>query len=179
MRGGNGFWGVNLWGVIHGVRTFVPLMLAQDEPCHIVNTASVAGLLSNHISAPYQVTKHAVVALTESLYFSLAATSEKVKTSVLCPGWVPTHGFWNQGAIGRTRWHHPVPEQPLTPEQEELVGWFVEQVEGGMSPAEVAVIVFQAIRAEQLYILTDPTFNGHVLQRIDNIVHQRNPVLNA
>jgi NAD(P)-dependent dehydrogenase (short-subunit alcohol dehydrogenase family) len=82
--------GVNLWGVIHGVRSFVPLMLAQDTACHVVNTASIAGLLSYHPSASYQVTKHAAVALSEHLYHSLAERQAKIGVSVLCPGWVRT-----------------------------------------------------------------------------------------
>src|SRR6185503_2955235 len=81
---------VNLWGVIHGVKIFAPLMLAQDTEAHIVNVASVAGLLPDHPCAPYQVTKHAVVSLTENLYYSLVEQNSKVKVSVLCPGWVKT-----------------------------------------------------------------------------------------
>ena len=83
--------GVNLWGVIHGVRVFVPIMLAQDTEGHIVNTASIAGLLPYHpLSASYHVTKHGVVALSEQLYHELAQRGAKVKVSVLCPGGVST-----------------------------------------------------------------------------------------
>ncbi|NBS58305.1 MAG: SDR family NAD(P)-dependent oxidoreductase, partial [Betaproteobacteria bacterium] len=81
--------GVNLWGVIHGVRAFTPLLLAQDEG-HIVNTASVAGLINPPGSAMYNVTKHAVVALTETLFHDLAGRKSKVGCSVLCPAYVPT-----------------------------------------------------------------------------------------
>ena len=82
--------GVNLWGVIHGVRTFVPLMLAQDTECHIVNTASMAGLISGPGLGAYKVTKHAVVTLSETLYHELAERGARVKVSVLCPGVVNT-----------------------------------------------------------------------------------------
>ncbi len=82
--------GVNLWGVIYGCKIFAPLMLAQKEPCHIVNTSSVAGLVAFHPSAAYHVTKHAVVALSENLQLALEKQQAPVKVSVLCPGWVKT-----------------------------------------------------------------------------------------
>src|SRR5262249_18260593 len=82
--------GVNLWGVIHGVRVFVPLMLAQDTECHIVNTASMAGLISGPGLGAYKVAKHAVVTLSETLYHELAEHGANVKVSVLCPGIVNT-----------------------------------------------------------------------------------------
>ena len=78
--------GVNLWSVIHGLRVFVPQMIAQDTQCHIVNTASVAGLLGASTNAGYAVTKHGVVALTEILYRDLEAQNLKIGASVLCPG---------------------------------------------------------------------------------------------
>ena len=83
--------GVNLWGVIHGVKVFTPLMLAQNTECHIVNTSSAAGLIVGGGSAPYAVTKHAVVALSESLYLTLQQRNSLVKVSVLCPGLVRTN----------------------------------------------------------------------------------------
>ena len=79
--------GVNLWGVIHGIRAFVPLLMQQDE-AHIVNTASVAGLVAGPFMGPYNASKHAVVALSETLHHELAMTAPQVKVSVLCPGWV-------------------------------------------------------------------------------------------
>lgn len=82
--------GVNVWGVIHGVRVFVPIMLRQDTPCHVVNTASVAGLLSVPAMGIYCVSKHAVVTLSECLYHDLAERGSKIGVSVLCPAYVPT-----------------------------------------------------------------------------------------
>ena len=81
--------GVNLWGVIHGVRSFVPLLMQQPE-AHIVNTASVAGLVAGPFMGPYNASKHAVVAISETLHHELAMTAPHVKVSVLCPGWVNT-----------------------------------------------------------------------------------------
>src|SRR5215831_13355553 len=77
--------GVNLWGVIHGVRFFVPVMLAQDTECHIVNTASIAGLIAYPGAGIYKVTKHGVVTLSETLYYELAERGAKVHVSILCP----------------------------------------------------------------------------------------------
>src|SRR3954453_6260602 len=91
--------GVNLWGVIHGIRTFVPIMLEQGTEGHIVNTASVAGLLASGFKPSYDVSKFGVVALSESLYRELEAIQAKVKVSVLCPGLVKT----NIMASGRNR----------------------------------------------------------------------------
>ena len=82
--------GVNLWGVIHGVRVFLPIMLRQETECHVVNTASVAGLLSVPGMGAYCVSKHAVVTLTECLYHDLAQRAAKIGVSVLCPAYVPT-----------------------------------------------------------------------------------------
>src|SRR5262249_13072446 len=83
--------GVDLLGVIYGVKVFVPLMLAQNTECHIINTSSAAGVIVGGISSPYSVSKHAVVALSESLYLSLQMRSSPVKVSVLCPGLVRTN----------------------------------------------------------------------------------------
>ena len=85
--------GVNLWGVLYGVKVFTPLMLAQNTECHIVNTSSAAGLIVGSGSAPYAVTKHAVVALSESMYLALEQRKSLVKVSVLCPGVVRTNIF--------------------------------------------------------------------------------------
>ena len=86
--------GVNLWGVIHSVRVFTPMMLAHGEPAHIVNTASAAGFVAMGNTAPYALSKHAVVALSEVLYHDLCDVSSNVRASVLCPAWVATN-LWN------------------------------------------------------------------------------------
>src|SRR5947209_3090517 len=107
--------GVNLWSVIHGVRVFVPIMLAQDTECHIVNTASMAGLISGPGLGAYKVTKHGVVALSETLYHELAERGAKVKVSVLCPGVVSTRIM--EG--GRNRPGHLPAAGPLPPAEAE------------------------------------------------------------
>lgn len=163
--------GVNLWGVIHGLRTFVPIMLAQDTECHIVNTASIAGLTTG--LSLYHVTKHAVVALSEQLYHSLARLNAKVKASVLCPGFVKTR-------IMDYERNRPVELQnettrPLTPEEEALVQYMLQAIQAGMSPQQVADYVFQAIREERFYIFTHPEYIAAVQKRMDDIIQARNP----
>lgn len=163
--------GVNLWGVIHGLRTFVPIMLAQDTECHIVNTASIAGLTTGVSS--YAVTKHAVVALSEQLYHSLAHLNAKVKASVLCPGFVKTR-------IMDSERNRPVELQnetarPLTPEEEAMVQFIRQGVENGMSPQQAADHVFKAITEERFYIFTHPELNASVQKRLEDIMQARNP----
>ncbi len=164
--------GVNLWGVIHGVRIFVPIMLAQDTECHIVNTASAAGILPYHPSSPYQVSKHAVVALSENLYYSLAYRKSKIKASVLCPGWVKTR-IMDSGRNRPTE----LQNEPRYPGDESVVKSMNEALDAGISPDQFADQVFLAIQAEQFYILTHPEYNPLVQRRMEDIVQQRNPTL--
>jgi NAD(P)-dependent dehydrogenase (short-subunit alcohol dehydrogenase family) len=166
--------GVNLWGVIHGVRVFVPIMLAQDTDCYIVNTSSAAGLLPYHPNSPYQVTKHAVVALSEHMYYSLAQKKTKIKVSVLCPGWVKTRIL----ECDRNRpeeLRNLQQDMPLTPEAEAVIQQFTQAVAGGISPQAVADRVFEAIQAEQFYILTETEFIPNIRKRMENILNQQNP----
>ena len=166
--------GVNLWGVVHGIRAFMPLMLAQDTECHIVNTASVAGLLPYHSSAPYQVTKHAVVALSENLYFSLAQRNAKIKVSVLCPGWVKTRILESE----RNRpeeYLNPPQQQIFRPENEAIMQEMRQALEAGMSPDHLAGFVFEAIREDKFYILSHPEFTPAIQTRMEDILEQRNP----
>ncbi|MDA8124451.1 MAG: SDR family NAD(P)-dependent oxidoreductase [Deltaproteobacteria bacterium] len=169
--------GVNLWGVIHGARVFVPLMLAQDTDCHIVNTASIQGLLSYHpLTASYQVTKHAVVALSEQLFYELAQREAKVKVSVLCPGWVRTR----IGDSGRNRpaalQNGPVATEP-NPAFEAAFEHCARALAEGASPEEVADSVFKAIRDDRFYILPHPEWKPAVRARMEDILAERNPTI--
>lgn len=171
--------GVDLWGVIHGIRTFVPIMLSQDTECHIVNTSSTAGFMSNHAGATYLVTKHAVVALSEQLYGSLAQRGAKIKASVLCPGLVKTRmisSTRNRPAEFRVN----TPEKPWSPEDEEAA-WADFQAKYPsykvISPDQVADAVFAAIREERFYIFTDSEFDAIVRRRMEDILEGRNPTL--
>lgn len=166
--------GVNLWGVIHGLHYFLPKMLAQESEGHIVNTASVAGLLAYHPVAPYQVSKHAVVALSENLYYTLKQRGARVKVSVLCPGWVNT----NIMDAGRNR---PVELQnepvsiPLTAEVEAVIQGMRQAALTGMAPDMVADRVIEGIRDERFYILTHPEFTPTIQARMEYLVKGFNP----
>ena len=167
--------GVNLWGVIHGIRAFVPRMLEQDTEGHIViNTASVAGLTSGPGLGLYKVTKHAVVTLSETLYFELALRGAKVKTSVLCPGFVNTR-IMDSARNRPARFQNGPAEEPMGPESEVVVQRIRQAVEAGMPPQQVADSVFKAIRDERFYILTHPEWKKAVRVRMEDILQERNP----
>jgi NAD(P)-dependent dehydrogenase (short-subunit alcohol dehydrogenase family) len=164
--------GVNLWGVIHGVKVFTPLMLAQNTECHIVNTSSAAGLAVGAGSAPYAATKHAVVALSESLYLSLQQRNSLVKVSVLCPGLVRTR-------IADAERHRPAelrdgPVQ-MTPEMQARLSALRAAIDAGMPPLEVAGIVFDAIEKEQFYIVTHPEWLEVIQLRTEKLLRLENP----
>jgi NAD(P)-dependent dehydrogenase (short-subunit alcohol dehydrogenase family) len=165
---------VNLWGVIHGVRTFVPLMLAQGEEGHVVNTASLAGLTSTPFLGPYSVSKHGVVTLSETLLKELAMQGAKVKVSVLCPGLVRTR-------IGESGRNRPAPLDDERHDDASAVdamasGAFQQLIEGGMDPAAVADQVLDAVREERFWVLTHPELDQAIRSRADDILERRNPV---
>jgi NAD(P)-dependent dehydrogenase (short-subunit alcohol dehydrogenase family) len=163
--------GVNLWGVVHGIRTFVPLLLQQDEG-YVVNTASLAGLVAGPFMAPYNASKHAVVAMSETLHHELALMGAKVGVSVLCPGWVDTR-------IADAARNRPA---SLTPEGESagLGADFLKTVLAqGMPPAEVADKVLAAINDEQFWVLPhddqDPRWVDVVDRHLQSLRERTNP----
>lgn len=164
--------GVNLWGVIHGVKVFTPLMLAQNTECHIVNTSSTAGIVAGGGSAPYAVTKHAVVALSESLYLSLEQRKSLVKVSVLCPGLVRTNIINTESHRPPQLRNEPV---PMTPERQAGLAAFKAVLEASMPPGRVADVVFEAIQKEQFYILSHPEWLEVVQLRTDKLLRLENP----
>jgi len=168
--------GVNLWSVIHGIRVFTPIMIEQDTECHIVNTASVAGLLGGITNAPYSVTKHGVVALTEHLYNDLKKEGLKVGASVLCPGFINTNIF-DSGRNRPNSLANFVEPPPLTEEQESMREMFKQVLEQGMPPNQLADIVFEGIKADRLYLLTHSDFDEGILNRANNITSGTNPVI--
>jgi NAD(P)-dependent dehydrogenase (short-subunit alcohol dehydrogenase family) len=155
--------GVNLWGVINGIRAFVPALLEQDA-AHVVNTASMAGLTAG-ILGPYSVTKHAVVALSESLHFQLRQRGAAVGVSVLCPGWVRTR-------IHEADRNRPAGLEPPAPDPAfDAARDFVRQlVETGMDPAEVAGHVVDAVRGGRFYVLTHPEMGDSVRRRAEEVL---------
>jgi len=165
--------GVNLWGVIHGVKIFTPLMLAQNTECHIVNTSSTAGLIAGGGLAPYVVSKHGVVALSESLYLSLQQRNSLVKVSVLCPGLVRTNIIDAERNRPAGLRDEPV---AMTPEMQAGLAAFRAVMEAAMPPSKVADVVFDAIRNEQFYILPHPEWLEAVQLRTDKLLRMENPV---
>lgn len=163
---------VDLWGVIHGVKVFTPRMLEQKTECHIVNTASAAGLTTGGFSAPYAVTKHAVVALSESLYLTLQQRNAQVKVSVLCPGLVRTD-------IGNCERNRPAELKnaaiELSPEMRAGKAAFEKLMAASTPPEQVAETVFEAIRREQFYILNDPAWMELVRMRTGALEELTNP----
>jgi len=166
---------VNLWGVIHGVRTFVPIMLGQDIECHIVNTASILGLTSG--PGPncgiYKMTKHAVVSLSETLYCELVERNAPIKVSVLCPGLVNTRildsernrppELKNDPAEGKMRHKYEILEKMR------------KIFRTAMPAAQIADCVFNAVGEEKFYILTHPVSKEKIRSRMENILQERNP----
>jgi NAD(P)-dependent dehydrogenase (short-subunit alcohol dehydrogenase family) len=164
--------GVNLFGLVHGIRSFVPHLIAQGEG-HIVNTASVAGLLASPWTGPYNATKHAAVAVSESLYHELAAIGSPVGVSVLCPGMVRTriHDAYRN-------WPAKYGPRPVVRDPPGMAEWrkaASAQVESGLDPAIIAAAARDAIVANRFWVLTHPEFSEAVLRRYGGVAEGRNP----
>jgi NAD(P)-dependent dehydrogenase (short-subunit alcohol dehydrogenase family) len=167
--------GVNLWGVVHGLRVFVPIMLEQATEGHIVNTASAAGLLSTPGMGLYSTSKAGVVALSEALHHELALKGATIKVSVVCPGPVRTRmvdASRNRPAALRNdpeleadrRARHRLEEQKMR-----------ETTEAAMSPADLAEQVIDAVRNERFYVFTHPWVRQALRLRMENIIEGRDP----
>ncbi|MEI7970224.1 MAG: SDR family oxidoreductase [Betaproteobacteria bacterium] len=165
--------GVNVYGVIHGLRSFVPLMLQQDTEAHIVNTASVAGLLSPPGMGIYCVSKHAVVTLTECLHHDLATKTEKVKASVLCPAFVPTGISESERNRPEALRNAPVELDAEELARKEALRHAVQS--GRITATDVADMVFDAIAAERFYIITHQKIKGAIETRMQDILLERPP----
>ena len=170
--------GVNLWGVIHGVHFFVPIMLKQNTECHILNTGSLAGISNNAGRDTYLVSKHGVVALSEALYRELELVGHHIGVSVICPGIINT----NLGESSRNR---PA-ELQNTPSQksiyisepkvQELMDLYKEERSKAMLPQQVADIVFKAIVEKKFYILPNAEpFAPWIKARVEDILQGHNP----
>jgi len=168
--------GVNLMGVAHGVRVFTPMMLeaAGKDPAwqgHIVNTASMAGLLNAPNMGIYNVSKHAVVSMSETLYQDLALVTDQISASVLCPFFVPT-------GISQSQRNRPDDLPAEKPTKSQLIGQAMSDKavgSGKVTAADVAQKVFDAIAANQFYIYSHPKAIGSVQTRLEDILQARNP----
>jgi NAD(P)-dependent dehydrogenase (short-subunit alcohol dehydrogenase family) len=159
--------GVNFWGVVHGIRSFLPVMLDQSEEGWLVNTASIAGLGTS--GSIYGITKHAVVALSETLYLQLKARGAKVGVSCLCPVFVNTKIVEAERNRPRQLWNREAPE--------ETRGWeaLAERLRAGISSEEMAEIVVEGIREERFYVIPEAYDGMPVKMRLENILGRRNP----
>lgn len=166
--------GINLYGITHAIRIFVPRMLASNEIAHIVNTASVAGLIAEPALAAYNVSKFGVVALSESLQHDLNLRQAKIGVSVLCPSWVKTR-ITDAERNRKT-------EDRIQVEQLEKVSLKTgaainKAVEAGIAPQQVARDVINAVKNNCFYILTHPETKAAVAIRSEDILQGRAPTL--
>jgi NAD(P)-dependent dehydrogenase (short-subunit alcohol dehydrogenase family) len=170
--------GVNVYGILHGIRAFVPFMLEQGQPGHVVNTCSMAGLINMPLSGAYSVSKHAALSLTETLYHELRIKQSPVGVSALCPELIRTR-------IGHSERNRPAhlkrPEGSATPEQTLVEQAIKSSTEGGIEPAVMADRVYHGIREDRFYLLAEEgTSWDHACRtRLDDIRLRRNPTLGA
>ncbi len=166
--------GVNLWGLIHGIRFFIPAMLEQDTEGHIVNTASMGGLFSPPYNGIYAGAKHAVVAISEVLHAELAMNQSKIKVSVLCPAIVKTR--MKDAERNRPPELRNPPDYKVTLPESMRKAHHGIRAEGETAE-EMADQVFDAIINEKFYILPHPDFRAPIKTRFDNIMEERDPTL--
>jgi NAD(P)-dependent dehydrogenase (short-subunit alcohol dehydrogenase family) len=157
--------GINLYGVVHGIRSFLPIMTDQGEG-HIVNTASMAGLLPMPGGGPYNATKHAVVALSEGLYLELKMLASPVEVSVLCPGWVKTRLMEHEEAVATS---------PIAKLMSDFARSSIEN--DSMTTAEVAQRVLEAILNDQFWVVTHDSMRDLPIARMQRASDQSNPTL--
>lgn len=159
---------VNFFGVLHGIQAFVPRILAANQEAHIVNTASLAGLTTRPLMSAYNVSKHAVVALSECLYAELQLTTDKIHVSVLCP------------AFARTRLSDNVRNRPagVLAGPDASFGFFdaiKHVVDEGTPPEQIVDIMLEAVRANQFWILTHPELDHGIRDRFESALARKNP----
>lgn len=166
--------GVNLYGVLHGIRAFVPIMLEQNEPGHVVNTCSMAGLINTPFSGAYNVSKHAALSLTETLYHELRMKQSPIGCSALCPELIRT-------GIANSDRNRPVylkrPDDAGTPEMKIVEDAIRSSIEAGLDPSVMAERVYEGIKEDRFYLLADEGTNWDAacLARLEDIRLRRNP----
>jgi NAD(P)-dependent dehydrogenase (short-subunit alcohol dehydrogenase family) len=161
--------GINVMGVAHGIRSFVPRMLAQQDECHIVNTASAAGMISAPGMGIYCGTKHAVVTMSECLQLELQEENAMIGVSVLCPAFVAT-GISN---AARNRPPELANASPLNAKYEEENRKATQA--GKLSAVDIARITLDAVKENRFYILTHPKIKGPIETRMRDILDERSP----
>jgi len=144
--------GVNLWGVIHGIHVFIPIMLKQNCQCYVINTASMAGLITPTVGTGiYSITKHALIALSEALKLELKLIGAKINVLAICPGFA----FSRLAESDRNRPKELNHDTTTNPELEHMMKAYQQSIENGISPKNVAEILFHALKGEKFYIPTD------------------------
>jgi len=168
---------VDLWSVIHGIRAFVPRMLSSGQQGHIINTASVAGLISGAVGGPYTVAKFGVVALSEQLYFELGRGGHPIGVSVLCPGFVNT-GIYDSGRNRQESYGQPGVVDPA-PEREEMLEALEAMREAMIQPDTIGDRVFDAVVENQLYIVApgSDAVSDAIQRRLDHVSDRSNPAV--
>jgi len=169
---------VDLWSVIHGIRAFVPRMIADGQDGHIINTASVAGLISGAVGGPYTVAKFGVVALSEQLYFELGRAEHPIGVSVLCPGFVNTR-IYDSDRNRQEGYGQPVNERSA--QSEEFRGALEAMRENMIQPATIGDRVFDAVAENQLYIVEpgSDAVSDAIQSRLDHVAARSNPGVNV
>ncbi len=166
--------GVNLYGVVNSLRVFVPRLLAQDAESHIVNTASIYGLINGPSSGIYKASKFAVVSVSETLYHELAQRTTKVRVSVLCPGFVDTR-IQDADRNRPAALQNAAPRRAPTADEAAWSQMTERRLNRGQSPREHARVVFEAIRAGRFYILPHPEWKPAVRERMEHILADAPP----
>jgi len=166
--------GINLYGVTHALRAFLPTMLEKGDEGHIVNTASLAGLISEPAMAAYNVSKFGVVTLSEGLHHDLTLRGAKVKVSVLCPAWVKTRIIDSERHRNAAERSDPATLHPVSLKTGASI---VQAVQNGIPPEKVAADVIEAVKAERFYILTHARSKMAVQVRMEDIIQERAPTL--
>lgn len=164
--------GVNIWGIVYGIHVFVPIMLRQGLECHIVNTASIAGLLSDGHYGLYNASKHAVVSLSETIHLALLEQEANIKVSVLCPGFVNTKLIYADRNLPSKIGNDTIDAQQR---KKENINQMSKILKEGMSPDMVAEYVLQAIIEGRFYILPHKEFKPSIKGRMVNILEELNP----
>ena len=164
--------GVNLYGLVNAARTFVPRLLAAGEPAHIVNTASMGGLVTNAYSGPYYTSKFAAVGLTECLAHDLLTTGAPIGVSALVPSLVAT-GIATSHRNRPERWVDRGAERGA--DEQFVLAAMEDSVGAGMPPAEVAALVFDAVEDDRFWIPTKPSYHDQIRARHDDMQALRHP----
>ncbi|MBZ9607560.1 SDR family NAD(P)-dependent oxidoreductase [Clostridium estertheticum] len=169
----------NVWGIIHGEKVFIPIMLKQDTECHIVNTSSVAGLLDLNGMSAYHTSKFAAVGLSESTYLDLQCETDKIKMSVFCPGFIQTdldNCERHRPDIYKNDMSQPYYQSDLYKEEEQKKH---KVIKGGIPIDTIGATIFKAIEEEKFYILTHLELNPLIGLRVKNMFEGGSPSMNV